>query len=167
MPHTEGIEISEEELHGCSITTVQIQSEETAEPGTAGTNNINTEVLMNSVAKAVGVDCLLLVDSLTAKEPERMFQTIQLSTSGEVSPLLSGRKADWFTLGIPVISLGVPMATPVSTLCEASHKVDCWTAEIVLAMREKNSALKLHCVLLHEGQADKWSSSAQERHHSI
>ena len=34
-------------------------------------------------------------------------------------------------------------------------------------MREKNYALKLHCVLPHEGQADKWSSSAQERYHSI
>lgn len=86
------------------------------EPGTAGTNNINTEVLMSGVAKAVGVDCLLLVDSLTAKEPGRMFQTIQISTSGGVSPLLAGRKADWSALGIPVISLGVPMAIPTSVL---------------------------------------------------
>lgn len=45
--------------------------------------------------------------------------------------------------------------------------VDCWAAEIVLTMREKNSTLKLHCVLPHEGQSDKWSSSAQERYHSI
>lgn len=42
------------------------------EPGTVGTNNINTEVLVNGVAKAVEVDCLLLIDSLTAKEPARM-----------------------------------------------------------------------------------------------
>ena len=28
-------------------------------------------------------------------------------------------------------------------------------------------ALKLHCVLPHEGQADKWSDSARERYHSI
>lgn len=30
-----------------------------------------------------------------------------------------------------------------------------------------NPALKLHCILPHEGQADKWRSSAQERYYSI
>ena len=43
-----------------------------------------------------------------------MFQTIQLSTNGGLSPHLTGRKADWSVLGIPVISLGVPMAIPAS-----------------------------------------------------
>lgn len=86
------------------------------EPGTLGTNNINTEVLINGVAKAVGADCLLLVDSSTDEEPARMFQTIQISTSGGVSPFLSGRKADWSALGIPVISLGVPMVLSTSIL---------------------------------------------------
>lgn len=86
------------------------------EPGTLGTNNINTEVLVNGAAKAIGADCLLLVDSSTDEEPARMFQTIQLSTSGGVSPLRSGRKADWSALGIPVLSLGVPMAIPAPIL---------------------------------------------------
>lgn len=86
------------------------------EPGTAGTNNINTEVLVNGVVKTIGADCLLLVDSLTAREPAHMFQTIQLSTSGGLSPHLSGRKADWSALGVPVISLGVPMTIPASVL---------------------------------------------------
>lgn len=45
--------------------------------------------------------------------------------------------------------------------------VDCWAAEIVLAMCEKNPALKLHCGLPYEGQADRWSDSAQERYRSI
>ena len=45
--------------------------------------------------------------------------------------------------------------------------VDCWAAEIILTMREKNPALKLRCVLPYEGQADKWSDSARERYHDI
>ena len=45
--------------------------------------------------------------------------------------------------------------------------VDCWAAEIVLGLREKNPALKLRCVLPHEGQADRWSDSARERYYSI
>ena len=45
--------------------------------------------------------------------------------------------------------------------------VDCWASLIVLELRKKNPALKLHLILPHEGQADKWSDSAQERYHSI
>ncbi len=45
--------------------------------------------------------------------------------------------------------------------------VDCWASLIVLELRQKNPALKLHLILPHEGQADKWSDSAQERYLSI
>lgn len=45
--------------------------------------------------------------------------------------------------------------------------VDCWASLIVLELRKKNPALRLHMLLPHEGQADKWSDSAQERYHSI
>ena len=44
---------------------------------------------------------------------------------------------------------------------------DHYCAQVVLALREENPALKLHCILPHEGQADKWSDSARERYHSI
>ena len=44
---------------------------------------------------------------------------------------------------------------------------DHYCAQIVLTLREKNPMLKLHCVLPHEGQADKWSDSARERYQSI
>ncbi len=45
--------------------------------------------------------------------------------------------------------------------------VDCWAALIVLVLRKENPALRLHCILPYEGQADKWSDSAQERYHLI
>ena len=45
--------------------------------------------------------------------------------------------------------------------------VDCWAVWIVLELKKTNPALKLHMILPHEGQADKWSDSAQERYHSI
>lgn len=45
--------------------------------------------------------------------------------------------------------------------------VDTWAAEIVLALREKNPALKLHCILPCREQADKWSNSARERYRDI
>lgn len=89
-------------------------------PGVAGTNNINTEVIVGGVVKAIGADCVLLVDSLTTKDPSWLFQTIQISTAGGLSPHLSGRDADWSALGVPVISLGVPMTIPLAAF--SSHQ---------------------------------------------
>ena len=44
---------------------------------------------------------------------------------------------------------------------------DTWAALAVLALKKENPALRLHCVLPCEGQADEWSASAQELYHSI
>ena len=44
---------------------------------------------------------------------------------------------------------------------------DCYCSQIVLNLRRNNPALKLHCVLPHEGQADKWNVSARERYNAI
>lgn len=45
--------------------------------------------------------------------------------------------------------------------------VDTWAALAVLALKKGNPALKLHCVLPCEGQADRWSASARERYFSV
>ena len=45
--------------------------------------------------------------------------------------------------------------------------VDCWASLIVLELKKKKPALRLHMLLPYVGQADKWSDSAQERYHSI
>ena len=45
--------------------------------------------------------------------------------------------------------------------------VDCWCSQIVLDLREKNLALKLHCLLPCEGQDAKWPASSQKRYHAI
>ena len=40
-------------------------------------------------------------------------------------------------------------------------------SEIVLGLREKNPALKLHCILPCTTQAEKWSVSSRDRYRSI
>lgn len=55
----------------------------------------------------------------------------------------------------------------VSTLCEASHKTDTWASLAVLALKKEDPALKLHCILPCEEQADGWSVSARELYFSI
>lgn len=44
---------------------------------------------------------------------------------------------------------------------------DAWASLILLSLREKNPALRLHCVLPHEGQADKWDNFARDRYRFI
>lgn len=44
---------------------------------------------------------------------------------------------------------------------------DVWAAMAVLALKKENPALRLHCVLPCEGQADGWSALARERYFSI
>ncbi len=44
---------------------------------------------------------------------------------------------------------------------------DTWAALAVLTLRKEKTALKLHCALPCEGQADKWTASARELYFSI
>jgi len=54
-------------------------------------------------------------------------------------------------------------------LCGMAEGTDIYCAKIVLALREKNPALKLklHCILPCTSQAEKWSTSSQELYRSI
>lgn len=74
------------------------------------------------------------------------------------------------------VALKAALAEQITALSEAgvtdfysggADGVDCWAALIVLKQRKEASTLKLHLILPHEGQADKWSDTAQERYHSI
>ena len=44
---------------------------------------------------------------------------------------------------------------------------DQYCAEIILALRQKNPALKLHCILPCEGQDERWTLSARNRYRQI
>lgn len=48
-----------------------------------------------------------------------------------------------------------------------SEGMDTWAATIILALREKNPMLKLHCILPCRSQADDWSESAKGLYRSI
>ena len=48
-----------------------------------------------------------------------------------------------------------------------AEAVDTWSALSVLALREENPALKLHCILPCREQADKWSASSRDLYRSI
>lgn len=99
-------------------------------PGTAMSNNIKTEVIVGGVVQTIRADCVLLVDSLVAYDTSTLFQTIQLSTAGGLNPHWAGRTADWSHLGVPVISLGVPVTIPLSALSAGAEEDDIMLTDI-------------------------------------
>lgn len=87
-------------------------------PGTSWTNNLDTELMVKGILKEANANCLLLIDSLITRKPERLCQSIQVSTAGGMNPFFAGRSIDWSSLGVPVISIGVPLAIPADTFIQ-------------------------------------------------
>ncbi len=74
------------------------------------------------------------------------------------------------------VALKKALAEEITKLVDAGYTdffsgmaegTDAWAAMAVLALKKKNPALRLHCVLPCEGQAEGWSASARERYFSI
>ena len=74
------------------------------------------------------------------------------------------------------VALKTALAEQIAKLMDAGYtdflsgmaeETDTWAALAVLGLKKEKPTLKLHCVLPCEGQADRWSASAQERYYSI
>ena len=74
------------------------------------------------------------------------------------------------------VALKETLATEIAKLVDAGYTdflsgmaegADTWAALAVLALKKENPALRLHCVLPCEEQADGWSDSARELYFSI
>lgn len=87
---------------------------------------IETVKLVRGVAREIGAACVIAVDSLSCGTPSRICRTVQLTDTG-ITPG-SGtaeprRELSERTVGIPVISVGVPTAVSVAALTgQREHK---------------------------------------------
>ena len=68
------------------------------------------------------------------------------------------------------VALKVALADQIVALVETgitdfysggADGVDCWAALIILELKKKNPALRLHCILPHEGPPAPWSWTAK------
>lgn len=88
-------------------------------PGVIGQTGIETVEIIRGAVQNVSPSLIIAIDALAAKSVERLAVTVQLSDNG-LSPgsgIGNERKAiDKETLGIPVISIGVPTVVDSSTL---------------------------------------------------
>ena len=88
-------------------------------PGVIGQTGIETVELIRGAVAHVHPSLVLCIDALAARSVDRLGVTVQLSDNGIApgSGIGNRRKAiDQATLGVPVVSLGVPTVVDSSTL---------------------------------------------------
>ncbi len=88
-------------------------------PGVTGETGIETFESIRSAVKTVDADIVICVDALAARSSERLMTSIQMTDAGIApgSGVGNARKEiSRATLGVPVISIGVPTVVQSSTL---------------------------------------------------
>ncbi|MDA3733629.1 GPR endopeptidase [Niameybacter massiliensis] len=88
-------------------------------PGVMGLTGIETSEIIQGVVENTKPDCIIAIDALAARSPERINATIQMSDTG-ISPgagIGNRRKQlNEETMGCPVIAIGVPTVIDTATL---------------------------------------------------
>ncbi len=87
--------------------------------GVLGQTGIESAEIIKSVCNAIQPKCVIVIDSLASRRLSRLATTVQLSDGG-ISPGsgVANKRAELSekTLGVPVISLGVPTVVDAATL---------------------------------------------------
>ena len=120
------------------------------EAGTAWRSGIDTAALVKSVALSCEAGLVIAVDSLAAQSEDRVGRVIQISDSGIAPGSGAGKTGEAIcrsTVGVPVISIGVPTALVVKELKESGFLA---VGNDILALCERSahvissSIAKLH-----------------------
>lgn len=88
-------------------------------PGVLGSTGIEAFELLKALVKELKPDFVIAIDALAARSPSRLGCTVQLCSAG-ISPGAgvgnSRPRIDESTLGVPVISMGIPTVVDAATL---------------------------------------------------
>jgi len=101
--------------------------------------NINSTFFIKNLSKTLDVNLVIIIDSLAAKNLERLNKTIQISTGGIKPGSAFSKKMDEIseiTLKVPVIAIGVPTIINIKDLLKEDLKED-------LIVTEKNIDLEI------------------------
>lgn len=99
-------------------------------PGVLGQTGVETSEIIASMARDLQPAAVVVIDALAARSMDRLGNTIQLADQG-IAPgagvLNSRKELSQQTLGVPVISIGIPTvvdgATMVSDLMEPAPQI--------------------------------------------
>lgn len=88
-------------------------------PGVLGQTGIETSEMIAALVADIKPDCVLVVDALASRSLDRLGCTVQIANSG-ISPgsgvANTRRELSQKTLGVPVVSIGVPTVVDGTTL---------------------------------------------------
>lgn len=125
-------------------------------PGVLGQTGIESSEIVSAIVKDVSPKALVVVDALAARSLNRLGQTIQVCDTG-ISPgagVHNARKElSRETLGIPVVSVGIPTVVDGATLVEdltgAAPKKE--AARLMVTPREIDSLVDMGASLIARG----------------
>ncbi len=92
-------------------------------PGVLGTTGIETSEIVTSVVSKTTPDMIIVIDSLASQSVHRVGNTIQLSNTGITPGAGVRNKREGInkeTMGIPVISIGVPTVVDMATITNSA-----------------------------------------------
>ncbi len=102
-------------------------------PGVLSQTGVETTEIIKSLVDKISPSLVIAIDSLASKNLERLVTTVQLSDSG-ISPGsgMGNRRTslNQTTLGVPVISIGVPTVVDVGALAFGILEKHCKNAKI-------------------------------------
>lgn len=88
-------------------------------PGVLGQTGIETAEIVHSLVADIKPAAVLVIDALAARSASRLGNTIQIASSG-ISPgsgvMNARRELSRETLGVPVVSVGIPTVVDAATL---------------------------------------------------
>lgn len=88
-------------------------------PGVLGKTGIEVSESLSGLIKGINPNCLIVIDALASRKLSRLGCTVQLSNSGIAPGAGVGNKRptlDENTLGVPVISIGIPTVVDAESL---------------------------------------------------
>ena len=114
-------------------------------PGVLGITGIESSEIINAVSEKIRPDCIIAIDALASASASNIGCTIQLSDTG-INPgsgVHNRRTAlNEKTLGIPVISVGVPTVSDISTILSGAFEEILDASSLSFPEHEKKEALK-------------------------
>lgn len=112
-------------------------------PGVLGQTGVETAEIIKGVVRQISPSAVIVIDALAARKLSRLGSTVQMSDAGIVpgSGVGNSRSEISFkTLGVPVISIGVPTVVDAKTLVNdmVSDKAetDASSEEMIITPRE-------------------------------
>lgn len=90
-------------------------------PGVLGTTGLESVEVVRGIVERSSPCCVVVVDALASRSPERVCSTVQLTDTGITpgSGVGNYRRAfDRETLGVPVVAVGIPTVVEAQTLLQ-------------------------------------------------